>query len=183
MFKRIINKIRRIVSRENGLLSETAKCRERLKKYCKGNGIDLGSGGDPIALDCISVDLLKPYRDAGNIKPHLKGDARDLFWFNDGVLDYVYSSHLLEDFPETENVLREWLRVLKPGGYLVLYCPDESEYRRHCKQTGQSYNQNHKIKSFSLSYVLEVLKKIGVFEVVHSNAHCEIYSFELVIRK
>jgi len=66
---------------------------------------------------------------------------------------------------------------------LVLYCPDESKYRGHCKATGQSYNQNHKIENFNLGYVLKVLSKIGDFEIVHLNPHCEIYSFELVIRK
>ena len=39
--------------------------------------------------------------------------AKDLYWFRDGVLDYVYSSHLLEDYVDTEAVLREWLRVLR----------------------------------------------------------------------
>ena len=29
-------------------MSETAKCRERLKKYIEGYGIDIGYGGDPI---------------------------------------------------------------------------------------------------------------------------------------
>ncbi|MCK4994899.1 MAG: methyltransferase domain-containing protein [Candidatus Omnitrophica bacterium] len=163
--------------------SETALCRRRLKKFCKGNGLDLGYGGDPIVPDAITVDLPTPYRNAGNAMLNLKGDARDLYWFKNEVLDYVYSSHLLEDFRETEVVLNEWLRVLKLGGYLILYCPDEKKYRKHCKKTGQTYNQNHKINEFSLEYVLSVLKKIGDFEIVHSKPHCEIYSFELVIKK
>ena len=163
--------------------SETSLCRKRLKKYCIGNGVDLGYGGDPIVPEAITVDLPRPYRNAGNAPLNIRGDAADLYWFKDAVLDYVYSAHLLEDFIDTKKILEEWLRVLKPGGYLVLYCPDEKKYREHCKKTGQEYNQNHKIENFSLEYVLRILKGIGGFEIVHSNPHCEKYSFELVIKK
>ena len=163
--------------------SETALCRRRLKRFCKGNGLDLGYGGDPIVPDAITVDLPTPYRNAGNAPLNIRGDATNLFWFKNAVLDYVYSSHLLEDFMDTKSILKEWLRVLKSGGYLILYCPDEKKYRKHCKKTGQTYNQNHKIDDFSLEYVLGVLKEIGDFEIVHSNSQCEVYSFELVVRK
>ncbi len=123
MIKRIINKIKRILRREKVYRSETAKCRDRLGEYCQGNGVDLGAGGDLITADSISVDLPKPYRNVGKVKPNLKGDARNLIWFKNGVLDYVYASHLLEDFKDTEKVLKEWLRVLKPEGAFGFILP------------------------------------------------------------
>jgi len=54
------------------------------------------------------------------------------------VLDFVYSSHLLEDFNDTEGVLREWLRVLKLGRSFGLVLPDEQVYTAHtAPPTGQ----------------------------------------------
>ncbi len=147
--------------------NETAKCRDRLAPFCSGYGIDVGCGGDSIVEHAIRVDLCQPYTRVGNSSIQLGGDAEALFWFRDGVLDFVYSSHLLEDFPNTETVLREWLRVLKPSGRLVLYCPDERVYRLHCAATGQPYNTNHKHAEFSLESVKSILRKISGVEFIH----------------
>jgi ubiquinone/menaquinone biosynthesis C-methylase UbiE len=165
-------------------LSETPKCRERLTKYCLGYGVDIGYGGDTIVPSAISVDLPVPYTHVGDHPLNLGGDAKFLYWFESNVLDYVFSSHLLEDFEDTENVLKEWIRVIKPGGYLVIFCPDEQIYREHCRKTGQSYNNAHKIQNFSLSYVKSILiNKIGNIDVIHENPLIDEYSFEIVIRK
>lgn len=166
-------------------LSETSRCRERLKKYCTGYGIDVGYGGDPIVPTAITVDIPKPYTAVGAAPLNLGGDARSLYWFKDGVLDYVFSSHLLEDFCENEiqPILAEWLRVIKPNGYVILYCPDEQKFRKHCRDTGQPYNNNHNIENFSLNFVKNILKNFPDVKIIHENPVCEEYSFEIVIWK
>ena len=113
----------------------------------------------------------------------LGGDATDLKWFRDGVLDFVYSSHLLEDFDDTRSVLAEWLRVLKPSGRLIIFCPDEQVYREHCRRTGQTYNVHHKHADFSLAKVKADLASIGEIAVLHENALVDIYSWEIVAEK
>lgn len=167
----------------SGYASETSKCRARLLPFCTGYGVDLGFGGDPISAQAIRVDSPRPYADTGGAPVQLGGDATKLHWFRDGVLDYVYSSHLLEDFPDTEGVLREWLRVLKPGGNLIIFCPDEPVYREHCRRTGQMYNEHHKHADFSLRTVKATLQKIGGVKFIHENALVDIYSWELVAQK
>ncbi len=163
---------------------ETSRCRERLKRFCVGYGLDIGYGGDPIVPGAITVDLPQPYTKVGGAPLNLGGDARDLYWFRDEVFDYVYSSHLLEDFEDTRSVVKEWLRVIKPGGYLILFCPDEQVYRRHCRKTGQAYNCAHKIDNFSLAYVKQILLECSRgAEVVHETPLVDDYSFELVVRK
>ncbi|MDD5261036.1 MAG: methyltransferase domain-containing protein [Methylacidiphilales bacterium] len=163
--------------------SETSKCRLRLARFCTGYGVDLGFGGDPITSQAIRVDSPMPYANTGTASVQLGGDATRLHWFRDGVLDYVYSSHLLEDFEDTKAVLREWVRVLKPGGNLVLFCPDEQVYRQHCKATGQVYNENHKHPDFSLEKAKALLSEIGGVKFIHETPLVDIYSWDLVAQK
>jgi predicted SAM-dependent methyltransferase len=163
--------------------SETSKCRPRLAKYCVGNGVDLGFGGDAITPTAVRVDFPTPYATTKGQPVQLGGDCRHLEWFRDGSLDYVYSSHLLEDFEDTEAVLKEWLRVLKPGGLLIIFCPDEQVYRRHCSETGQYYNQCHKHADFSLKKVKEMLARLGQADVIHETPLVNTYSWEIVLKK
>jgi predicted SAM-dependent methyltransferase len=164
-------------------MSETSKCRERLAPYCSGFGLDLGFGGDPIVPQAICFDLHHPYARVGEHPQNLAGDARDLWMFWDNVFDFVFSSHLLEDFENTEAILREWMRVLKPGGNLVLYCPDEPTYREHCRLTGQAHNEAHKIADFGAAHVRKAIENISGLYVAHCLDHVDEYSFELVARK
>ncbi|MBL8200628.1 MAG: methyltransferase domain-containing protein [Chromatiales bacterium] len=63
---------------------------------------------------------------AGEQVDHL-GDAADLSRFPDGTFVELYASHVLEHFDYHERlglVLREWRRVLQPGGTLYVSVPD-----------------------------------------------------------
>jgi ubiquinone/menaquinone biosynthesis C-methylase UbiE len=114
----------------------------------------------------------------------LGGDATHLVWFADGVLDFVFSSHLLEDFFDVGAVLAEWLRVLKPGGRLIIFCPDEQIYRRHCAATGQTYNTHHVHADFSLAFVKrELVRQAMPHRVIHENPLVDVYSWEIVVEK
>lgn len=171
-------------------MSETATARPHLATFCVGNGIDIGAGGDPIVPTAICIDRDESADNrahVGSHPTHLVGDAADLKWFKDGVLDYAYSSHTLEDFEDTCAILTEWLRVLRPGGLMVLFLPDQEAYEKFCESNGSLPNQAHKHKDFSLSYVTDCLKKIGVDS---SNVIESVwpfpgnpYSFSLVLKK
>lgn len=163
--------------------SETSKCRQRLAPFCDGYGLDLGFGGDPITESAIRMDFPKPYTNVGKYPVQLGGKAENLYWFRDDVLDFVYSSHLLEDFFDTEAVLREWLRVLRKGGRLVVFCPDEQRFRKHCAETGQPYNPAHVHEHFSLGFVKKILDKIGQTKVIYEKDEVDIYSWDLVCEK
>lgn len=129
------------------MTSETAKHRETVAPYLNGNGLDLGSGGDPVVGSAISVDL--PPGEAAEYTTtnwggplQWRGDARDLSWLRDRCCDYVYSSHLLEDFANWQEVLIEWMRVIKRGGRLVLLVPDQKRWAQ-AVDAGQPMNSHH----------------------------------------
>lgn len=167
---------------ERAKVSETSKCRASLAPFCVGDGIDVGFGGDPITPSAIAMDLPERYARYLENPQHLHGDASNLRWFRDDSLDYLYSSHVLEDFENTAAVLREWLRVLKPGGRLVLYLPDEQTYRAHCRREGKPPNEHHVHDNFGLAYVKSCLPSTAG-EIEHERFPVGIYSFELVVRK
>lgn len=54
------------------------------------------------------------------------GDISDLSMFESGSVGEIYASHVLEHFPHTKtlDVLKEWARVLTPGGILYVAVPD-----------------------------------------------------------
>jgi predicted SAM-dependent methyltransferase len=168
--------------RMSPLPSETSFHRKMLGAYCQGSGVDLGFGGDPINETAVRVDLPQPYS-TGIYHTQLAGDANHLSWFADGALDYVFSSHLLEDFPDTEAVLKEWLRVLKPGGKLVIGCPDEVRYRSFCTSTGHPINEHHVHEDFSLAKVKLHLAAIGGTSIAHECDAVGPYSWEIVAQK
>lgn len=131
-------------------MSETRKWRHLTARYCVGCGLDLGSGGDPVTPGAISVDLppdeFAAYLavDFQRAPIHLRGDVRRLTWFTDEALDYVYSSHVLEDFAleEWPAILREWARVVRVGGHMVILIPEHERFRERVAH-GQPDNPAH----------------------------------------
>jgi hypothetical protein len=164
-------------------MSETTSARQILAPYCVGNGLDIGAGGDPILSTSVCVDKVKD----GVVPTHLVGDACCLFWFKDEVLGYVYSSHCLEDFNDTAATLLEWLRVIRVGGNLVLFLPDQQAYLKHCLAYEGKINAAHSHQDFSLSFVMDRLTEIGITpaDIVYSEWPFpgNAYSFALVVRK
>ncbi len=53
-------------------------------------------------------------------------DAARKLPFPDATFEIIYASHVLEHVPwyMTDRVLREWVRVLRPGGVLEIWVPD-----------------------------------------------------------
>jgi len=143
-------------------------------------GVDLGYGGDSICPTAINIDLPRPYTRVGTDPQHLSGDCRQLHWFKDGVLDYVYSSHMLEDFQDIPTVLQEWARVLKTEGLLILCLPDEQQYRAHCKANNEQRNTHHVHDNLNLQMIWDMMQ--GTFFINDWRA-IPPYSFLIISEK
>jgi len=84
--------------------------------------LNLGCG-DKILPGYINVDVVESRR---GLKPDVLCDLHKLTPFDDNSVDEILSVHVVEHFWRWEvlGVLREWTRVLKPGGLMVLECPN-----------------------------------------------------------
>lgn len=80
----------------------------------------------------INVDLY----DAPHV--HYKHDVRDLPMFEDGSVELIYASHVLEYFDrdEVKIVLKEWKRVLCKGGTLRIAVPNFTTLVRVAESEG-----------------------------------------------
>jgi SAM-dependent methyltransferase len=131
-------------------MTEHDKWRHIVAPELWGNGIELATGGDPLRPTSIQFELTeKTYAHYNNNQP-LRGlvhwrqdDAIFYLPFKDGVLDYVFSSHLIEDFLNWEELLREWTRVLKVGGRLVICAPERDRWNK-AVANGQCPNCSHR---------------------------------------
>ena len=83
-----------------------------------GKGLHLGAGASKLP-GLINCDLYNPQAD-------MKADATNLEMFTDNSIDLIESHHMIEhlSFADTEKALKEWQRVLRPGGLLIITFPD-----------------------------------------------------------
>jgi SAM-dependent methyltransferase len=141
-------------------VNETHKSRQfRLQRgdfdqYLRGSGIDIGAGGDPLVVPNGTVR-------AWDLND---GDAQQMAGVADASYDFVYSSHCLEHMRDVEVSLRNWVRILKPGGVLYVVVPDYLIYE---KMTWPSlYNADHK-QSFSFLIARQAVNRPNHYHVDH----------------
>ena len=108
-----------------------------LAKYLSGaNILDIGYRGYaedivPIVPQAIGVDLNYPGYD-GRTLP-----------FGDNSQDAVFSSHCLEHIEHYKYALREWHRVLKIGGFMIITVPHQFLYEKRARLPS-NFNRDHK---------------------------------------
>jgi SAM-dependent methyltransferase len=186
MIQRYIRKIKRKLGFKIMYLSETYKVRHLVIKWCEGYGCDIGFGGDKIKKEnCVGIDLPSPYAFTGKDKVDIACDVmNEEIPVADNTFDYVYTSHLIEDFADTKAGLNKFIRILKSGGRLILVFPDQPAYETHCRKTGQPLNTHHVHADMGYDFMIKRLKEINniQFEILYSS-NCEIdYNVIIVIK-
>ena len=94
--------------------------------YFKVSGIDIGDGNDSLGKYKQQFPLVEQVREWDL----LDGDAQILATIADETYDFVHSSHCLEHIVNPAEAYKNWLRVCKPGGYIITTIPDEDLYEQ-----------------------------------------------------
>lgn len=160
---------------------ESRKIKWEVVPYTVGRGLDIGSGPRKIFEHFISVDNCHHSKFGWLIRPDVEADAQKIDMFASASMDFVFSSHLLEHIDDTAKTLKEWWRVIKPGGYLVLYLPHKNFY----PNVGQPHaNQDHK-HDFLPDDIIGLMKDFGSWDLVRNEDRNEDkeYSFFQVYKK
>lgn len=113
-------------------------------RYFAGNGIDIGAGYDPLGAYLAYWPTMESVRGWDTED----GDAQLMTGVKDAAYDFVHSSHCLEHVHDPHEALRHWVRITKPGGYLVITVPDEDMYEQGTWPS--TYNDDHK-HSFTIA--------------------------------
>jgi SAM-dependent methyltransferase len=101
-----------------------------------GKGLDIGYRGSlpdavPVTPDAVGIELDFPGYD-GKTLP-----------FPDASQDFVCASHCLEHIRDYWTALREWFRVLRDGGFLIVAVPHQFLYEKRTRVPSR-FNADHK---------------------------------------
>ncbi len=138
-------------------------------RYFVGNGIDIGGKPDPLGQYAGIFARMLSVR-TWDIED---GDAQYMAGIEDNQYDFLHSSHCLEHMMDVREAMANWIRIVKPGGFLIITVPDEDLYEMG--NWPSKFNPDHKwtftiMKKESWSPnstgVLELLKVFaGIIEV------------------
>mgnify|MGYP001607631342 CR=1 FL=1 len=121
--------------------------------------VELGCGGKktvPSALGVDRVPLGEVIPWVGEISvADVVADVTKKLPFKDASVDTVIARHILEHCVDTISVLREWTRMLKVGGRLIISVPDENI------TSGIPLNPEH-LHAFTPESLSEIGKLLGL---------------------
>ena len=140
--KTILRRLQSLASRlrkSSGTAATLKHHRQPFQSYLEGTGIEIGALHNPMPVDrrratVRYVDRLpleeqrRQYPELADhplVAPDIIADADRLTPLADESQDFVIANHLLEHLPDAIGAMKEWYRVLRPGGILFLALPDK----------------------------------------------------------
>ena len=134
-----------------------------IEKYLTGYGVDIGCGTNRLSMSILSIDQQSDRRYAHadvvynckdlEIKPIEWGGHK--YTFEDESLDFVFSSHCLEDFPNIPEVFLSWWKKIKPNGLMILLLPDMEECQCNICQSSVAIQARSKQKRSARYWTIE----------------------------
>lgn len=107
-------------------------------RYFVGDGIDVGGKPDPLDQYIGIFPAMQSVR-TWDIKD---GNGQFLSGIPDNSYDFLVSSHSLEHMVDVRETLKNWIRVVKPEGFLIITVPDEDLYE--LENWPSKFNADHK---------------------------------------
>ena len=160
-------------------MGETQKAYERrlrtgwFDKYIPEteNGIDIGCALDPVSKNFQLWDYI-----FGN------GDATFMEEVQDDSFHTVYASHVLEHLSDPVTAVKNWYRILKPHGHLIILVPHRDLYEKKARLPS-NWNGDHKYfylpeetLEFEINSSLLCLKDVVLKAIPNAN----IVSYEIL---
>lgn len=147
---------------DRGLLDGTEPGREWLEQFChEGVGVQLCSGdfqlGTSIGIDSDQRKVGIDYWGFVDFLP------------SDGQIDYIVTNYL-ECFPNTIQILEEWVRALRPGGIFAVVCRDTDSFE---EPIGPLSNRR-RAHCFTLKTMTAYLTRVGLQVKQHERISNEL---------
>ena len=119
-------------------MAETRKAYDRrvaegfFEKFVRDPGLDIGCQRDPLNHTFRRWDVI--FGD---------GDATFMEGVPDNTFATVYASHVLEHLQSPDIALKNWFRILQPGGHLIIAVPHRDLYEKRTTLPSR-WNEEHK---------------------------------------
>lgn len=152
-----------------------------VRKHVAGdNVVELGCGGRKTVPNAVGVDrvvkgetipVLKDFTSVADVV----ADVTKTLPFEDGEFDCLIARHILEHCQDTVTVLKEWSRIVKAGGRLIIAVPDQSS------SNTIPMNPEHLV-SFTPDSLQSIAELIGLKELSREQGYNDV-SFTAVYEK
>jgi len=157
-----------------------------VERFLTGEGLDMGCGNCPLLKDdCIHIDQAPQPIAAEQVGQDAVIHA-DAVAFNPGYkVDYVFSSHMVEDLPSKQAIiacLNGWTKLLKPNGYIVLLLPDMQLERYPTVESGG--NPSHRV-NVGVKFINEIIPELNDLAIVQMDTipHGKSCTLDVVFKK
>ena len=147
-----------------------------------GVGVDMGCG-ELIHPFCLGVDKYcgdahpdYPSPTKAHYHPHLVMRVDKPLPFTTGSFDFLISHHSLEHMCDTAWTLREWIRIVKPGGILAIVMPDAA----YGPTNDPDHQEDYSAAGFKREVLSTVTEVVDVLEFDTFNNH---FSVNVVLKK
>ena len=110
-----------------------------LTRFFVGEGIDIGGLPDPLSLYLEFFPLIRSVK----VWDLSDGDAQFMDGVMDNSYDFVTSSHCLEHLIDPFQGIKNWLRILRPGGHLIITIPEEDLYEQGTWPSNKNLDHKH----------------------------------------
>ena len=128
--------------------------------------LEIGCSGGPLMqrlraagyLDLTGIDVSEPAIELAQARgvPNVSVMDGAALTFEDARFDLVIASDVLEHIEDEDRALREWTRVLKPGGQLLVFVP------AHSYLWSEHDVVNHHFRRYSRQGLVSALEHAGL---------------------
>lgn len=149
-----------------------------VRNWIEGKGVDVGCGSAPVnPRVALPIDRNGPPESCAE----LAADCSTLDFLEPDSLDFIFSSHVLEDFENIPEVFRAWLTRLKVGGVMILLLPD-MERGRYPRVGDANGNPSH-LTDVGPEYMTRLAGEhpVTILQIDTVPQHCS--TFDIVLRR